>query len=110
MSDLSPLQQVREDHGSKEELVDKLLDEVLEPPEDEAPLDFEERIASASNKKLLRLWDAHQTVLDEFGSKQALVDKLVTSQFPGGNADYADKLSGMTLPRLLGLARDNDLI
>lgn len=109
MAKQSPLQRVRAEHGSKEELVEKVLD-VYEPDEDEDPLDFEERIETLSNKKLLRLWDAHQTVQEEFGSKEGLVDKITTAKFPGGNADYADKISGYTLPRLLGLARDHDVL
>ena len=110
MSDQSPLQRVRDEHGSKEELVEKLVEDVPEPPEDEDPLDFEERISGTSNKKLLRLWDSYQVIQDEFGSKQALIDKLVTDRFPGGNSDYADTLAGFGLPRLLGLARDKDLL
>jgi hypothetical protein len=105
----SPLQRVRDEHGSKEELADKVLD-VLEVPEDEDPLDFEERISTLKNKKLLRLWESHQTVQDRFGSKQGLIDKIETAEFPGGHADYADKLSGYSLPRLLGLARKHDLL
>lgn len=109
MTKQSPLQRVRAEHGSKEELVEKVLD-VYEPDEDEDPLDFEERIETASNKKLLRLWDAHQTVQEEFGSKEGLIDQITTAKFPGGNADYADEISGYTLPSLLGLARDHDVL
>ena len=109
MTKLSPLQRVREEHGSKEELVDKIL-EAIEIPEDEDPLDFEERLATVSNKKLLRLWESHQTVEDKFGTKQGLVDKITTARFPGGNPDYADEISTYTLPRLLGLAREHDVL
>ncbi len=109
MAKQSPLQRVRAEHGSKQELVDKVL-EVYDPDEDEDPLDFEERIETASNKKLLRLWESHQTVQEQFGSRQGLVDKITTAKFPGGNPDYADEISEYTLPRLLGLARKHDLL
>ena len=109
MSKLSPLQRVRQEHGSKEELVDKLVD-TLEVPEDDDPLDFEERLSTTSNAKLLRLWESYQTVQEQFGSKEGLIDKVTTARFPGGNEDYADKLAGYTLPRLLGLAREQDLL
>ena len=109
MTKKSPLQQVRDEHGSKDELVDKLLDR-MDIPEDEDPLDFEERLATVSNKKLLRLWNAHELVDQQFGSKQGLVDKITTARFPGGNTDYADKIVSYTLPRLLGLARDHDVM
>lgn len=109
MPNRSPLQRVREEHGSKEDLVEKILD-VFEEPEDEDPLDFEERLSTASNQKLLRLWDYHQLVQDEFGSRQGLIDKITTAKFPGGNSAYAEKLSGYNLPRLVGLARDHDVL
>ena len=109
MAKLSPLQRVREEHGSKDELVDKIL-EVLEVPEGEDPLDFEERLSTTSNKKLLRIWDYHELVQDQFGSRQGLIDKITTARFPGGNSDFAEKLSDYTLPRLVGLARDHDVL
>lgn len=109
MTKLSPLQRVRQEHGSKDELVDKILD-AIEVPADEDPLDFEERLSTTSNTKLLRLWESYQTVQDQFGSKQGLIDKVTTARFPGGNEDYADKLETYTLPRLLGLARDQGLL
>lgn len=104
MAKKSPLQRVRDEHGSKEELADKVL-ETLTAPEDEDPADFDHRIRTLSNRKLLRLWDAHQTVQDKYGSKDALVEKITTAQFSGGNEDYQNKISGFTLPKLLDLAR-----
>ena len=109
MQKKSPLQRVRDEHGSKEELVESLLD-VLEVPEDEDPLDFEERLSTAPNKKLLRLWDYHELVDEKFGSRGGLIDKVTTARFPGGNPDYAAKLETMNLPRLVGLARDHDVL
>jgi len=109
MAKQSPLERVRDEHGSKEQLVDKVL-EVLEVPENEDPLDFEERLSTASNKKLLRIWDYHQLVEETFGSRQGMIDKITTARFPGGNPDYADKLADYTLPRLVGLAREHDVL
>ena len=100
----SPLQRVREEHGSKDELATKVLD-ILETPEDEDPADFEHRIRTLSNRKLLRLLAAHQRVQDKYGSKDDLVEKVTRARFPGGNDDYAHKISGFTLPKLLDLAR-----
>lgn len=109
MPDQSPLERVRDEHGSKEELVEKVLD-IIDVPEDEDPLDVEERISTASNQKLLRLWDYHELIEDQFGSKQGLIDKITTAKFPGGNPDFAEKLEDYTLPRLVGLARDHELL
>ncbi|MFW5966247.1 MAG: hypothetical protein ACOCV2_01960 [Persicimonas sp.] len=108
MTKKSPLQRVRDEHGSKEELADKVLD-ILEEPEDEDPADFEHRVHSMANRKLLRLWDAHQRVQDEHGSKEELVERITLARFPGGNDDYEAKISGFTLPKLLDLARRFDV-
>lgn len=104
MTKKSPLQRVREEHGSKDELATKVLD-ILEVPEDEDPADFEHRIRTLSNRKLLRLWQAHQTLDEKYGSKEDLVEKVTRARFPGGNEDYARKISGFTVPKLLDLAR-----
>jgi len=109
MSQKSPLERVRDEHGSKEELVETVLD-IIEIPEDEDPLDVEERISTASNKKLLRIYDCHELVQEQFGSRQGLIDKITTAKFPGGNPDYTRKLEEFHLPRLVGLARDHDLL
>lgn len=105
MAKKSPLQRVRDEHGSKDELADKVLG-ILDAPEDEEDkADFEHNIRTLSNRKLLRLWDAHQRVSDQYGSKADLVEKITTARFPGGNDDYQAKISGFTLPKLLDLAR-----
>ena len=108
MTKQSPLQRVRQEHGSKEELADKVL-EILETPEDVDPLDHEHNIRTLSNRKLLRLWEAHQRVQDNYDSKDDLVEKITTARFPGGNDDYQAKISGFTLPKLLDLARRFDV-
>ncbi|QDG51959.1 hypothetical protein FIV42_14790 [Persicimonas caeni] len=105
MAKKSPLQRVREEHGSKEELAEKVLG-LLEKPEDEWEAeDFDHRIRTLSNRKLLRLWESHQKVQEQYGSKSDLVEKIVKARFPGGNDDYETKISGFTLPKLLDLAR-----
>ena len=104
MAKKSPLQRVRDEHGSKADLADKVLD-ILDQPEDEDPADFEHRVNTMSNRKLLRLWDAHQRVQEQYGSKDELVEKITAARFPGGNDDYQTKISGFTLPKLLDLAR-----
>lgn len=100
----SPLQRVRQEHGSKAELATKVAG-FLEVPEDEEKEDFEHRIATMSNQKLLRLWDAQQALVSSHGSREALADKITKARFPGGNADYLAKISGFSTPKLLDLAR-----
>ena len=91
MPKLTPLEQVRKDHGSKEELVRKLLP-VLEPRQDETDEEFELRILTTSNKKLLRLHQVSETIKARFGSKKDLVKAIVEKKFPTGNEPYETKL------------------
>lgn len=102
----SPLQRVKSQHTNKAKLADKVLG-FLSAPEGEDQDFFEARIKTMSNAKLLRIFDAHQRVEKEFGSKQALVDKIVSAKFAGGNAPYATKIGGYTEARLLDLARQS---
>lgn len=100
----SPLQKVRAQYGSKEELAKKVVD-LLEKPEDEETEAFEHRVQTMSNRKLLRLIESHEAMTAKYGSKAALVEAVVKARFSGGNADYAAKIDGYSVPRLLDLAR-----
>lgn len=100
----SPLQKVRDEFGSKEELAKRLLP-LLERPEGESQEAFARRLGAASNLKLLRLWRAEHAVKERFGSKEKLVDALVTAKFGKDNADYRASLNGLTKTRLLDLHR-----
>ena len=100
----SPLQRVRSEFGSKDALAEKVLG-VLELGKEEDRESLGVRVRGMSNAKLLRLWDAHKRVGETFGSKDALVEKLVKIRYPNGHADYQRKLESYTAPRLLDLAR-----
>lgn len=100
----SPLQKVRKQYGSKESLAKKVV-EILDKPEGEETEAFEHRVSTMSNRKLLRLIESHEALTTKYGSKSSLVEAIVTARFPGGNADYAAKLEGYSVPRLLDLAR-----
>lgn len=106
MPKLSPLQRVHEEFGSKEQLAKKVV-EILDVPEDEDQADFEHRISTLSNRKLLRLWKAHEAVESKYGSKSELIEKITKARFNGQNDDYAAKLEGFHLPKLLDLARQH---
>lgn len=109
MAKKSPLEIVKAEHGSKAELAKKVL-AILERPEDEDAEDFEHRVQTMSNTKLLRLLAAHNLVQAKFGSREQLVDAIVKARFPGGNADYARKIGTFTLPKLVDLARQHKLV
>lgn len=109
MAKLSPLARVKADHGSKAELAKKVA-AVLDRPESEDAAAFEARVSHMSNAQLLRLLAANTFVQNKFGSKEKLVAAIVTARFAGGNADYANKISGFTLPKLIDLARQHKLV
>ncbi|MFN3198602.1 MAG: hypothetical protein ACE366_09355 [Bradymonadia bacterium] len=99
----TPLQQVKNEFGSKEALVDKLLP-MLDKGAEEDNAEFKARLVRVSNAKLLRLWHRENNLRDKFGSREALVDKIVELKTAGkGNADYRRKLLGQSTGRLLNL-------
>ena len=100
----SPLQLVKDEFGSKDALASKLIP-LLTCPEDEDKAEFERRIRTASNKKLLRLWNAEQSLKDQFSSKDKLIAAIVQAKFKGSNPDYATRISNYTSTRLLDLHR-----
>lgn len=98
----TPLQVVKEEHGGKVALADKLIP-MLDRREDEDDEEFTRRIRTASNKKLLRLWTAEQRVKSDFGSKEGLVDKIVELKFGRSNDAYRAKIARFAKTRLLDL-------
>ena len=96
----TPLQTVKSLHGSKDDLVNKLLP-LLDRSADETEAEFKERLSLVSNAKLLRLWSRVEAVKNGFGSREALADKIV--ELAGGDADYRSKVIGLTTGRLLDM-------
>ncbi len=103
MAKLSPLQVVKRDHGTKDALVDKLVDRA-ERYDDESGDEFRTRLRRVSNKKLLRLNAATDRLAAEFSGKDALIDAIAALKFPGkGNPDYRSSLVAHRVTRLLDL-------
>jgi hypothetical protein len=103
MANLSPLQLVKRDHGSKHGLVDKLVDRA-ERYDDESGDEFRTRLRRVSNKKLLRLHAATERLASDFSSKEALIDAIAALKFPGkGNPDFRASITGFRVTRLLDL-------
>lgn len=100
----SPLQQVRDEFGSKEALAEKLIP-MLDARDEESPDDFARRIKTASNKQLLKIWRVENRVKAEFGSRDALLDKIVDLRFGTANDDYRNRLDRYTNARLLDIHR-----
>lgn len=110
MSKSSPLEIVQQQHGSKAELAKKVYERLEHPDDEDEALDLEYRIQTMSNRKLLRLWNAHELMSDKFGSKEELVDAIIEARFPNGNDDYETKLRTFTVPKLLDVARQQKLV
>lgn len=100
----SPLAIVKDQFGTKATLAEKLIPRLAKPA-DESDADFAKRIGTASNKQLLRLWNAEERVAKDFGSREALIDAIVTKKFAKGDASYKAKISAYANTRLLDLAR-----
>ncbi len=111
MAKKSPLQEMKERFGSKEEVV-KLLVDRLHKHEDESKEEFTKRLLRVSNKKLLKLYETTEAVYEKFGTKMDLVDKILKLERP--NASKVDepfkesllrKSHGYLLDRYRGLVR-----
>jgi hypothetical protein len=100
----TPLAKVKRLHGSKEKLVDSLV-EKLAKDSDESDSEMKQRLMTVSNKKLARL-AAAMTLLDEkYGGKDQLVEVVCQARGKAKDQDYRAKLASYSVPRLLDLAR-----
>lgn len=102
MPKLTPLQEVKQRFGSKEELANQVLG-LVDRDDDVDQEEFERRIHTASNRQLLRMHRVAEIISRRFGSKKALVDAIVGRKFPRGNAGYHAKLSQQRPTQLLDL-------
>jgi hypothetical protein len=98
----TPLQQMKEQFGGKEKLVDKVAGLVDAGEEDKDSV--KARLLKASNKKLLRLAEVGRKIKDDFGGKDKLVAKVAQLYGRAKDADYLTKLAKYTPARLLDLA------
>lgn len=99
----SPLSLVKEQFGSKEQLVDALTalpEGVLRESDEEDKDALRTRLLTAANSKLLRLHKMGRVVAERFGSKDKLVDALLMLQRRGKDADYGNKLRTLPLGKL----------
>jgi hypothetical protein len=97
----TPLQIVKDKHGSKEKLVETVVG-LVEPIEGESTEDHKRRLRNASNAKLLHLVTVGERV-KEIGGRDALVKKVLELKGQPKDHEYADKLRKLSLGRLLDL-------
>ena len=98
----TPLHTVKEQFGSKEALVAKLVP-IVERGAGESDADLSERLLRVSNRKLLRLWTRQETLSAGAGSRDALVDKIVMAKLGRADAELKAKLLGYSTGRLLSI-------
>lgn len=103
MSKETPIQTVKRVYGSKDKLVDSVTSALQKLGEDAD--DLKERLAIASNKKLLHLASVTTEIQERYGSRDKMVDAMLAAVGKVKDADYATKLSILPLPRLLDLLR-----
>lgn len=99
MSKLSPLQNVKKIHGSKDQLISKVAG-LFTPAEGESPEDFAKRLKYVANAKLLRLAEVGDKI-KQLGGAAALVTKVAELKGQSKDKDYAAALGKLPLPRLL---------
>ncbi len=92
---LSPLAEVKEKFGSRDALI-KIVAGKIERPAGMSDEAFEKKVRTISNRKLLKLNDAHEDMIKSFGSKDGLVDAIMALESKG-KVDSVRRAKLMTL-------------
>jgi hypothetical protein len=101
-----PVTRTREEHGTKEKLVDRLVTLLAQiTKSDESKDDLKGRLLAASNKKLLHLDQIAHSIKEKFGSIEKLAAETAQALGRAKDAPYVDKLKAMTPGKLLDLFR-----
>lgn len=103
MAKKTPLQRVKDEHGGKDKLVDKLVDLVERGDEDKG--EFRSRLQAAPNTKLLRLFMVSSAVKQRFGGKEGLINGVLELTKRSKDEGYRAKLAGWSVVRLFALHR-----
>ena len=102
----SPLARTKDEHESKEKLVDKLVGLLgTIHTESESKEDLKGRLLSASNKKLHRLLAVGTEIKSTFGSVDKAAEALAKTLGRAKDGDYVKKLKTYAPARLLDLYR-----
>jgi hypothetical protein len=98
---MSPLQIVKEKHGSKADLIDKIVG-MVEPLPDESEDEHKRRLRNVSNAKLLHLLGVGEKV-QKLGGRDAMVKKVLELKGQPKDHEYGDSLKRLSLSRLVDL-------
>lgn len=98
MAKETPLETMKRLYGSKEKLVDAIVDFAKDPDEDKG--EAVNRLKVLSNRKLLRLAEVSEAVQAR-GGRDGLVAAISEVEGRGKDADYVEKLRTLTAAALL---------
>jgi len=99
MSKLSPLQTVKKLHGTKDQLISKVLG-MFTPAEGESREDYAKRLKYVANAKLLRLAEVGANIA-KLGGASKLVTAVAELKGQAKDKDFVAKLGTLPLPQLL---------
>jgi hypothetical protein len=97
----TPLQAVKRLYGTKDKLVDGLVD-TLRAAEEEAA-EYKDRLLKVSNQKLLRLAGVAKEVRERYGSKDKLAEAVASGVGKAKDSDYLAKIKTFSAARLLDM-------
>ena len=102
----SPLARQKDEHESKEKLVDRVLTVLGAITKSEEDKDtVKARLLAASNKKLLRLHEVGSEIKSKYGSIDKLAEAVGAALGRAKDAPYIEKLKSYTPARLLDLVK-----
>ena len=99
----TPLSTVKRVYGSKDKLVDAVIDTAKAVGDDTS--DAKDRLLSISNKKLLRLAEVGKEVKEKYGNRDKMVSAIATALGRAKDNDYVEKLKTFSTARLADMAR-----
>jgi hypothetical protein len=99
----TPLQAVKRLYGSKDKLVDHIMDAAKKVGEETT--DAKDKLKTASNKQLLRMAEVTKSLKDKYGTRDKLVASLSSALGKAKDNDYVSKLSGFSTAKLLDMMK-----
>jgi hypothetical protein len=102
----SPLARTKDEHESKEKLVDRVISVLGSiTKSDEDGDTFKAKLLAASNKKLLRLHEVGSEIKSKYGSLDKLAESLGAALGRAKDAPFVAKLKTYTPARLLDMVK-----
>lgn len=102
----SPLARQKDEHESKEKLVDRVisvLGSITKSDEDKDTV--KARLLAASNKKLIRLHEVGSEIKSKYGSMDKLAEAVGTAMGRAKDGPFVEKLKSYTPARLLDMVK-----